>query len=195
MNSVTEGTSFKIISHFSLEKEHSFLESILDNSNNKNEAIKKCDISNKNDTYSGHYKKEIKSFFDAPPIIEESKIVTSSFQPLQEWEGYIQEINEPEQTFTATLLDLTGGMNYPSEEGDFPLNMVSKFDTHFLRIGAIFRWIIGYELKRKCKNRQISITRTHSSYLVFRRIPRWTESSLNKAKIKAKEFKDEIIWE
>jgi hypothetical protein len=136
-------------------------------------------------TYSELYN-EIEKYINIPIYTKDFNEVSATFQVIQEWEGYVQEINN--DTFTASLLDITANQNYPTEEADFNIEDVNKFDRHFLRNGAIFRWVIGYYQSPAGSKRR-------SSELVFRRMSRFSSSSIKKADKKAKEFKDEIIWE
>lgn len=105
----------------------------------------------------------------------------------QEWEGYVQEIDDNKGTFTALLLDITLDEKYPTEEADFKQGFIDKSERHFLRKGAVFRWIIG------CENSKSGTKRV--SRLSFRRMPLWTKKSLKRAEKEAQQFKDEIIWE
>ncbi len=65
------------------------------------------------------------------------------FQALQEWEGYVVEINDDE--FVACLIDLAAGHSHESEEAIIPLIELSEHDRVGIEIGGIFRWVIGYE--------------------------------------------------
>lgn len=111
-----------------------------------------------------------------------------SFQVEQEWEGYIQEVNDKDSTFTALLLDITANQKYPTEEADFRQGDIDEYDRHFLCPGAVFRWIIGCE-------RSISGTRRSVSKLTFRRLPKWNKDAIKRADKKAQRFKEEITWE
>ena len=66
-----------------------------------------------------------------------------TFHALQEWEGYVVEINDT--NFTARLTDLTTGATYAGEEAEIPLRQVSETDASKMEVGSIFRWVIGYE--------------------------------------------------
>ena len=82
------------------------------------------------------------------------------FQVLQEWEGYVIEIGEDD--FTVRLLDLTAGSSHEEEEAVIPLSEISEDDFKHLRLGSIFRWVIGYE-------RSTSGTKQRVSQIVFPR--------------------------
>ena len=67
----------------------------------------------------------------------------AAFQAVQEWEGYVVEITASE--FVARLVDLTAGSSHEEEEAIIPMAQVSDGDAARLRLGGIFRWVIGYE--------------------------------------------------
>ena len=100
------------------------------------------------------------------PKVRPSPRVT--FHALQEWEGYVTEISDTE--FTARLTDLTSGAKYASEEANIPLDEISEDDADKMRVGSIFRWVIGYERKGRTKKRV--------SQIVFRDLPMITKSDL-----------------
>lgn len=77
------------------------------------------------------------------PLVPPSFRAMPSLHALQEWEGYVVEIRDDD--FTARLVDLTGGADYEDEEADIPLCEVSAADAEKIRVGSIFRWVIGYE--------------------------------------------------
>ena len=64
----------------------------------------------------------------------------------QEWEGYVVDIGASE--FVARLFDLTAGSSHEDEEAIIPVAQVSDHDAARLRLGGIFRWVIGYETPR-----------------------------------------------
>ena len=77
------------------------------------------------------------------PLRTERCLPGVMLHPLQEWEGYVVEIGDTD--FTARLVDLTAGSSYEEEEATVPLNELSDNDIVKLRIGSLFRWVIGYE--------------------------------------------------
>ncbi|MDE2741112.1 MAG: hypothetical protein OXI58_05960 [Gemmatimonadota bacterium] len=87
---------------------------------------------------------------------------------LQEWEGYVTEINDAE--FTARLTDLTAKATYAGEEANIPLDEILEDDAAKLQVGSIFRWVIGYERTAGAKKRV--------SYIVFRDLPAITKTDL-----------------
>ena len=79
---------------------------------------------------------------NAPPKLS-SLVSAATFHALQEWEGHVLEINEDE--FVAALVDLTAGSSDEGEEAIIPLTEIADDDAAALRVGGIFRWVIGYE--------------------------------------------------
>ena len=105
--------------------------------------------------------------FDFPqPRARRSPSVT--FHALQEWEGYVTEINDTE--FTASLTDLTAGATFAGEEADIPLDEILEADAARMQVGSIFRWVIGYERTAGSKKRV--------SHIVFRDLPAITRTDL-----------------
>ena len=102
-----------------------------------------------------------------PPIKPAPRRAT--LHPLQEWEGYVVEIGD--EDFTARLVDLTANHSYESEEATIPFAEISERDAAGMTAGSIFRWVIGYE-------RSAEGTRKRVSQIVFRDLPRMTESDL-----------------
>ena len=105
--------------------------------------------------------------FPQPPA-HRSKAAT--LHALQEWEGYVTDINETE--FTARLTDLTAGATYPGEEAIIPIDEISEADAAKMQVGSIFRWVIGYE--------RTAGTKKSVSYIVFRDLPAITETDLRR---------------
>ncbi len=104
---------------------------------------------------------------DLPP--RPRQIPSATFHALQEWEGYVLEVGEEE--FEARLIDMTARAIYEGEEATIPLLEISGHDAKRLRVGAIFRWVIGYE-------RTAGGSRRRVSQIVFRDLPAVTESDL-----------------
>lgn len=107
------------------------------------------------------------------------------FQALQEWEGFVQNIDN--DTFSARLLDITNKEN-PEEEGDFLIEDLRNDDIKMLKPGAVFSWVIGYVIKRDG-------TKRRSSDIVFRRLPQWTQNDITEADKEAKKLFGEIDWQ
>ena len=94
---------------------------------------------------------------------------TATFHALQEWEGFVLEIGETD--FVARLVDLTAGMEQEEEEAVIPLAELSDEDFDKMRLGSIFRWVIGYE-------RTVAGTKRRVSQIVFRDLPAITKMDL-----------------
>ena len=117
------------------------------------------------------------SVVNAPPELSHTTAATT-FHALQEWEGHVLEIGSDE--FLAALIDLTAGSSHEEEEAIIPLTEISDHDAVTLRVGAIFRWVIGYE-------RSPSGTKKRVSQIVFRDLPRITDRDLQQGKEWARE--------
>ena len=102
----------------------------------------------------------------------------ATFYALQEWEGYVLEIDSTK--FVARLVDLTAGSSYEEEEAIIPLAEISEDDTAKMREGSVFRWVIGYE-------RSASGTKRRVSQIVFRDLPVVTRADRQKSEKWARE--------
>ncbi|MDO9426038.1 MAG: hypothetical protein Q7T93_04335 [Methylobacterium sp.] len=109
-----------------------------------------------------------------------------SLQPLQEWEGYVVEISD--DGFTARLVDITAGQIVEGEVADFLISDLSEDDKASLRVGAIFRWVIGYQRSAGGNKRRVS-------QVVFRKMPAWTKRDISNAKERAAKLLEDIMWE
>lgn len=109
-----------------------------------------------------------------------------SFSPLQEWEGYVIDIQK--DCFTARLIDITAGSDIAEEEADFPIEDLSSSDLRLLKLGAVFRWMIGYQ-------RSKGGTKQRVSRVIFRDLPQWTRSELESSKEKALNYSVSIAWD
>ncbi len=107
-----------------------------------------------------------------------------TFHALQEWEGYVIEIGEDD--FTVRLLDLTAGALHEEEEAVIPLSEISEDDLKRLRLGSVFRWVIGYE-------RSASGTKRRVSQIVFRDLPAMTKQDISEGEEWAKKVSQ--LWE
>ena len=94
-------------------------------------------------------------------------------EPVQEWEGYVVAMDD--EAFVAHLVDLTAGATYAEEEATIPLVEVSDEDAARMRIGSIFRWIIGYAPSPDG-------TRNRVSQIVFSDAPRMTKLDFEEGK-------------
>lgn len=109
-----------------------------------------------------------------------------SFSPLQEWEGYVTDISD--KLFIARLVDITGRSNLAEEEAEFPLEDLSQSDLRLIKIGAVFRWTIGYQVNAAGSKRRVS-------QVVFRQLPQWSKSELVASEKEARRLHDTISWE
>ena len=126
----------------------------------------------------------IGAVIDLPDVARLSRTLPQvSFHLLQEWEGYVTEIGEDD--FTVQLLDLTAGSSDEEEEAVIPLSEISEDDLKRLRLGSIFRWVIGYE-------RSASGTKQRVSRIVFRELPIVTKQDIAEAEERAR--KTAQLW-
>lgn len=96
---------------------------------------------------------------------------------LQDWEGVVEAIDEDDNIFTAQLRDLETRETYPSKVAELPIDDISDDDQELFRTGAVFYLTVGY---RRSDGRKERFIRT-----VFRRVPRWTQSDLERAEQRA----------
>ena len=104
---------------------------------------------------------------------------TATLHALQEWEGYVIEMNGDE--FVARLVDLTAGSTHEEEEAVIPQAEVSECDVATMGVGSIFRWVIGYE-------RSPAGTKKRISQIVFRDLPRMAERDFRDGRSWAREM-------
>jgi hypothetical protein len=114
---------------------------------------------------------------DLPP--QPRRVPSATFHALQEWEGYVLNIGK--EDFEARLIDLTAGATHEGEEATIPLLDVSDHDAKKLRVGAIFRWVIGYERTEGGSRRRVS-------QIVFRDLPAVTKSDLRDGEVWARDM-------
>ena len=103
---------------------------------------------------------------------------SATLHALQEWEGYVVEMDDHE--FVVRLVDLTAGSTHEEEEAVIPLAEISERDAATVRVGSIFRWVIGYE-------RSPFGTKKRVSQIVFRDLPRMTERDFGEGRRWARE--------
>ena len=102
-----------------------------------------------------------------PPLPR--RVPSATFHALQEWEGYVLAIDNHE--FVARLIDMTAGGMYEGEEAIIPIRELSDHDARKLRVGAIFRWVIGHL-------NTVGGSRKRVSEIVFRDLPAVTKSDI-----------------
>ena len=127
---------------------------------------------------------DVGAIIDFPDLAQVPHTVPqASFHLLQEWEGHVTEIGEDD--FTVQLLDLTAGSSHEEEEAVIPLSEISEDDLKSLRLGSIFRWVIGYE-------RSAGGTKQRVSRIVFRELPVVTKQDIAEAEERAR--KTAQLW-
>lgn len=107
------------------------------------------------------------------------------FNVEQEFEGRIDEIDE--ETFSASLLDITMNDEYPTEYATFDSNNIINnycVEAKSIFCGSFFRWKIGYGED----NIMVSKFEFIEPHI-------FTEEEINNAMIKAEQFSKEICWE
>jgi len=93
---------------------------------------------------------------------------------MQEWEGYVIKIRQSESEFVARLLDITAGAKREEEEATISFEEISGADREMMRLGSIFRWVIGYE-------HTVGGVKRRVSQIVFRQLPVLTQADWNEA--------------
>lgn len=109
------------------------------------------------------------------PLIDSKSspaVFKERFTVIQEWEGAVDEVFE--EFFTAYLRDLTGNEKHAGEVAELPIDDVSNDDRMLLRPGAVFFLTIGRVTRI---NGQVERT----AQIVFRRLPAWTATQLDRA--------------
>ena len=122
--------------------------------------------------------------FALPEFVSKPEAPRFTFVALQEWEGHVVDIRE--DTFSARLVDVTAGGDLDTEEADFLVSDVEEMDHDLLKLGAIFRWTIGYI--------RHGGTKIRASQVVFRRLPQWRIQELDEARRRAEKLAAAIPW-
>lgn len=94
------------------------------------------------------------------------------FVAMKEWEGRVTSVDRDADVFWAGLIDLTSGDTQEFEQAEFSFSNVQDYDRDLVRPGAIFRWVIG--------TRFIAGTKERSSRVIFRRLPAWSKSDIER---------------
>ena len=105
-----------------------------------------------------------------PPVI-------ARFDIEQEYEGSVIAIDGAGETFTARLVDVSGGG--PDEEAEFSLREITD-DRHLVVPGAIFSWIIGLQWRKRQTVRVSEIR--------VRRLPPFSREAIAEAEARAHEL-------
>ena len=96
---------------------------------------------------------------------------------LQDWEGVVERIED--DIFVARLRDMTANEVYPGEIAELPVRDVSEDDRELLQVGAVFYMTVGYYVWATGR-------RERFGRMVFRRLPGWTASALERARERAR---------
>ena len=103
------------------------------------------------------------------PQVPVFRAPVATFLALQEWEGYVLEIHETE--FRARLVDITADLPNEEEDASIPLAEISEDDARKMKVGSIFRWVIGYERSPMRPKKRVS-------QIVFRDLPAITRADM-----------------
>ena len=125
---------------------------------------------------------------ERPRIWQRSIVVAAktSLEPLAEWEGYVEDIGD--EIFEAYLIAVRNVADDVYTSAEFPLDELSDDDRANIKIGAVFRWVIGYL-------RTTGGTKTRVSRIVFRRMPAWSEREIKTAVEAAQKLHNELRFE
>ena len=107
----------------------------------------------------------------------------SNFVLLQKWEGFV--LGADAEKFSVRLFD-TAGVRKP-HQALFARTELSTDEQSLIEEGALLVWMIGL--------RQIGIRRRRESEIYIRRLPAWTETEIEAAKVRAGELHGRIGWE
>ena len=109
-----------------------------------------------------------------------------SLNPISEWEGYIESIEE--NVFLVRMVNIRSKSQLPEDEATFQVNELSDYQRQHLEVGAIVRWVIGMERLPSDQRRKVS-------ELHFRRLPAHSNREYQTALTQAKEMIDGITWD
>lgn len=107
----------------------------------------------------------------------ERKAPERTQEVLQDWEGVVERIED--DIFVARLRDMTANEVYPGEIAELPVGDVSEDDRELLQVGAVFYMTVGYYVRASGR-------RERFGRVVFRRLPGWTASALERARERAR---------
>ncbi len=121
----------------------------------------------------------------ADKLAERSSDV-ASFNPLQEWDGYVIEVNA--NSFRARLTDITNDGAVDEDEVEIPFSELDEDSQSQLAEGRLLRWSIGYQRSRTGQ-------KTRVSRIIVRRLPAWRREDLDAAKSEARKLSRKLRWE
>ncbi len=107
-------------------------------------------------------------------IVSPPKNTKGSFRLLQMWEGRVLDVNAEKQEFSAIISDKTNP-ELADEQVTLSIEEISSNDLSLLNEGAVFYWSIGYA-------DYPGRPRTRESRIRLRRLPKWSQQELNKAR-------------
>ena len=121
----------------------------------------------------------------ADKLVERSSDL-ASFNPLQEWDGYVIEVNA--NSFRVRLTDITNGGAVDEDEVEIPFSELDEDSQSQLAEGRLLRWSIGYQRSRTGQ-------KTRVSRIIVRRLPAWRREDLDAAKSAAKKLSRKLRWD
>jgi hypothetical protein len=110
------------------------------------------------------------------------------FVAVQEWEGFVVDISHETAEFTARLANLTDDSDYLEEEVTLALDEIDEDDRELVKVGAVFRWIVGYQQAKFARRESVSS-------IVFRRLPAWTAEDISRARARGEALANAFQWE
>lgn len=113
-------------------------------------------------------------------VLPSLKPLKGNFKLLQMWEGKVVSVDERNHEFTAIVTDKTS-KSTPDEMLTMSIEEVPPTDLALLSAGAIFYWSIGYaDYPGRPRSRE--------SRIRFRRLPKWQQFEIDKAKHRGKKL-------
>lgn len=116
---------------------------------------------------------------------KETQVNIPIFYSLQKWEGTILSINDAEETFTASLIDLKIKRDI-KEIGEFLIGDISNDDKELFKVGAIFYWHICYDENEGQRERK--------SLIRFKRQHYWSNKEIAEAEDESEKLGKMFGW-
>lgn len=104
------------------------------------------------------------------------------FLPLESWVGRVSEVLEDGFVARLSSSNIDG-----EEEAEFDLEEVSNSDLDLVVEGAVFYWNVGYRTDR-------GGTKARQSLITFRRLPAYTDTSLEEVETETGQIVKELDW-
>jgi hypothetical protein len=108
-----------------------------------------------------------------------------AFRRLEQREGVVLDVDEPEGIFRARLVDPRA--QEPDQEVEVEIQQVSPSDLDLLASGAHFFWAIGYVTRRSGRRNLVL-------QLDFRRLPRLGRDLEERARLAGDRYVEEMNW-